>query len=66
MTKPLSESQSLALDLYEAEIARLSAWKLRFLKHALQELGGKLTEPWQFDDVNRVFFLNETATGPQQ
>ena len=57
----LSGSQHQAWDKYcddriVAE-ARLVAAEKRFLSDCLQELGGKLTEPWQFHEPSRTFYL---------
>lgn len=57
----LSGSQHQAWDKYADERviteARLAASEKRFLMDCLQELGGKLNEPWQFDAASRTFWM---------
>lgn len=60
-TLALSESQHLAMDAFDEDMARRQAWKKRFLTAALVELGGTLAELWQFDEANRVFVMQEST-----
>lgn len=57
-TLSLTESQHLGLDKYADDRAVVDSREARFLAACLQELGGKINEPWQFDKVHRVFYLN--------
>jgi hypothetical protein len=44
---------------------RLETEQVHTLRLILTELGGKLSEPWQFDRANRVFWMNEPESdGP--
>lgn len=56
-TLNLSDSQHLGWDKFSDERAVLEAKEARFLASCLRELGGKLTDPWQFDRVHRVFWM---------
>lgn len=55
----LSESQHLLWDRLCDERAVIDAREARILASMLQELGGNIREPWQFDRVNRVFWKND-------
>ena len=55
----LSESQHLLWDRLCDDRAILEVREGRTLAAMLQELGGTIGEPWQFDRVNRVFWKNE-------
>ena len=59
MTKKLdlSNSHHLLWDRMSDERAVLEASEARALAAMLQELGGRLNEPWQFDRVHRVFWM---------
>lgn len=54
----LTESQHLGFDKYADERAMLEAREARFLAACLRELGGKIEDPWRFDRVTRVFYVN--------
>ncbi len=60
----LTDSQHLGWDKFSDERAVLEAREARFLASCLQELGGALTDAWQFDRVKRVFWKpNDATTG---
>ena len=54
----LSNSHHLLWDRMNDERAVLEAQEARALAAMLQELGGRLAEPWQFDRALRVFWMN--------
>ena len=56
----LSASQHQGWDLLADERAKCSAREKRFLLDCLQELGGRVNEPWQFDETTRTFWINIT------
>ena len=60
MTKrlELSNSHHLLWDKLLDDRAVAEAREARALAAMLQELGGQLNEPWQFDRVHRVFWMN--------
>ena len=72
-TLQLSESQHLLWDRLCDDRAVLEAREARILASMLQELGGKLNEPWQFERTARVFWMNipdavptEDGRGPEE
>lgn len=57
-TIELTESQHLGWDKFSDDRAVLEAREARYLAACLRELGGKLSDPWQWDRTHRVFYLN--------
>ena len=53
----LSASQHQGLDMLLDERAKQSDREKRFLKDCLLELGGRLNEPWQFDEATKTFWI---------
>lgn len=54
----LSASQHQAWDFFCDERAVATAREKRFLTDCLLELGGKLSDAWQFDEATRTFWVN--------
>ncbi len=54
----LSPVQSALWDRLSDDRALLEAREARTLAAMLQELGGRMNEPWQFDRATRVFWMN--------
>lgn len=54
----LTNSHHLLWDRMTDERAVLEAHEARALASMLQELGGRLNEPWQFDRAIRAFWIN--------
>ena len=55
----LSASQHQGWDFFSDEKAKAAAREKRFLTDCLLELGGKLNEPWQFDEPTRTFYYDD-------
>ena len=65
----LSASQHQGFDGLLDERAKHADREKRFLKDCLIELGGRLNEPWQFDEATKTFWINitnDTNTGTDQ
>ena len=54
----LSASQHQGLDMLLDERAKQADREKRFLKDCLLELGGRLNEPWQFDEATKTFWIH--------
>ena len=66
MTKriELTDTHHLLLDRLQEDRAVLDMREARAIASMLRELGGKLDEPWQFDKVHRVFWMNTPDAEP--
>ena len=56
--KQMTESMHIAMDRVEEERAREDAVTARWLAACLRELGGDTKESWQYDKINRVFWID--------
>lgn len=54
----LTDSQHEGYGRYLDDRATLSNREKRFLQACLVELGGRMNEPWQFDEQSEAFWIN--------